>query len=95
MQEEIKLTRRELQTLLYTGRKLKLVACLVPMAQPQARTVQTQRSYGYDMLREDGKVSRLDFESGQSIVGVSDGTGFQSVKVLMPDGEVAAQYELL
>ena len=93
---EIELSRRELSTLLYPGRKLELIACLVPMTQPQTRTVKAKRSYGYDMLREDGRVSRLDFESGQKIIGVSDaGNGFTAFKVTMPDGEIAAHYRLV
>ncbi len=93
---EIKLSRNELKTLLYVGRQLELVACLMPMAQPQARMVKAQRSYGYDMLRQDGSVSRLDFEAGQQVYGVSPaGNGFTEVVVKMPDGEVAARYRLL
>lgn len=95
MINETTLSKRELQTIFYVGRKLELVACYVPMAQPQARTVKAQRSYGYDMQREDGKVSRLDFESGQKIVAVSAGLAPYEIKIVDGTGEVAAQYRLL
>lgn len=92
---EIGLSRRELQTLFYVGRKLELIACLLPMAAPVSRVVAAHRSYGYDMLKPDGKLSRLDFETGQKIVGVHAGNGFYEVKILSPDREIAAHYRLL
>jgi hypothetical protein len=92
---ELTLSRRELQTLLYVGRKLELIACYVPMKAAQARTVKAQRSYGYDLLKDDGKVSRLDFESGQKIVGITAGNGFYEVKIVDRDGNIAAHYRLL
>jgi hypothetical protein len=91
----MKLTRNELRTLFYVGRKLELTACLVPMSQPQARTVKAVRSYGYDMEKADGKVSRLDILTGQTIEADEYSLGFTSVRILEPDGKVAAQYRLL
>lgn len=37
----VKLSRRELRTLFYDGRKLMLVACLMPMKEASPRTVKT------------------------------------------------------
>jgi hypothetical protein len=92
-----KLSRKELQTLFYVGRKLELLACYVPMKDgPQARTVKAHRSYGYDMERQDGKVSRLDFEAGQVIEGFSPaGNGFTEVIIRDREGNAAAHYRLL
>jgi len=92
---ENKLSKAELRTLFYVGRKLELIACLMPMAAPQSRTVKAHKSFGYLMTRDDGKESRLDFETGQTIIGVSAGNGYYEVKVLTADGEVAAHYRLL
>ncbi len=92
---ESKLSRRELQTLFYVGRKLELVACYMPMAAPDPRTVTAHRSFGYIMTKPDGRMSRLDFESGQKIVGVSCGNGYSEVKIVDVDGRVAAHYRLL
>lgn len=90
------LSRNELKTLFYTGRKLTLIGCYVPMSAPQSRTVKAQRSYGYDMLKDDGKVSSLRFESGQTIEGFSDGNGFVEVVIWDADKKtVAAHYQLL
>ena len=90
-----KLTRKELQTLFYVGRKLELIGCYVQMAGPQPRTVKAHRSYGYDMEKPDGKVSRLDFESGQTIEGFSDGNGYLEVVIWDRQGNAAAHYRLL
>ncbi len=92
------ISKRELKTLFYVGRKLELIGCYVPMAAPQSRTVKAQRSYGYDMQKNDGKVSRLDFAPGQIIEAYSPaGNGY--TEVIISDGEglrqVAAHYKLL
>lgn len=93
---EQSLSRRELKTLFYVGRKLELIACLVPMAAPQAREVAAQRSYGYDMKRADGRISGLRLESGKKIVGVSPaGNGFTEIKIVMPSGEISAHYRFV
>jgi hypothetical protein len=93
---ENKLSKAELRTLFYVGRKLELIACHMPMAAPQSRIVQEHKSYGYLMTREDGKESRLDFETGQTIIGVSAGNGYYEVKIMDVDGKtVAAHYRLL
>jgi hypothetical protein len=92
------ISKRELKTLFYVGRKLELLACYVPMSAPQARTVKAQRSYGYDMEKPDGKVSRLDFQTGQIIEAYSPaGNGYTEVIVRDPGrlGIVAAHYKLL
>lgn len=92
------ISRRELKTLFYVGRKLKLLACYVPMAVPQSRTVKAHRSYGYDMEKPDGKVSRLDFQTGQVIEAYSPaGNGYTEVIISDTNGlgTVAAHYELL
>jgi len=92
------ISRRQLKTLFYVGRKLELIACYVPMAEPQSRVVKAQRSYGYDMERADGKVSRLDFNPGQIIEAYSPaGNGYTEVIIRDggPLGIVAAHYRLL
>ena len=92
------ISKRELRTLFYVGRKLELLACYMPMAAPQPRTVKAQRSYGYDMEKPDGKVSRLDFQTGQRIEAYSPaGNGYTEVIISDPDsfGTVAAHYRLL
>ena len=93
---EIKLSRRELQTLFYVGRKLELIGCYMPMAAPSSRTVSAHKSYGYDMTKEDGRISTLRFEAGNVILGVSPiGNGFTEVKIVDSDGQLAAHYKLL
>lgn len=92
------ISRRELKSLFYVGRKLELIGCYVPMAAPQARTVKAHRSYGYDMEKPDGKVSRLDFQTGQIIEAYSPaGNGY--TEVIISDNNtlrtVAAHYRLL
>jgi len=92
------ISRRELRTLFYVGRKLELLACYVPMAAPQGRTVKAHRSYGYDMEKPDGKVSRLDFQAGQVIEAYSPaGNGYTEVIITDSDSgrTVAAHYRLL
>lgn len=93
---ETPLSRAELKALFYVGRKLELIACYMSMVAPQSRTVKAQKSFGYLMAKEDGRESRLDFESGQKIIGVSPaGNGFTEVKIVDADGKVAAHYRLL
>ena len=91
------ISKRELKTLFYVGRKLELIGCYVPMASPQPRTVKAQRSYGYDMEKLDGKVSRLDFQTGQIIEAYSPaGNGYTEVIIKDPDQKTtAAHYRLL
>jgi hypothetical protein len=43
---ENKLSKAELRTLFYVGRRLELIACYVPMAAPQSRIVKEHKSYG-------------------------------------------------
>lgn len=93
------LTKRELKTLFYVGRKLELIGCYVPMKNgPQARTVKAHRSYGYDMETADGRISRLDFQTGQRIEAFSPaGNGYTEV-IIWDAGELgiaAAHYRLL
>lgn len=93
-----KLSRKELQTLFYVGRKLELIGCYVPMDGPKPRTVKAHRSYGYDMETPEGKVSRLSFETGQTIEAFSPaGNGFTEVIIWDPSslGIAAAHYRLL
>lgn len=92
------LSKRELKTLFYVGRKLELLACYVPMKEPQARTIKAQKSYGYDMEKPDGKISRLDFNPGQIIEAYSPaGNGYTEIIIRDSDsfGTVAAHYKLL
>jgi hypothetical protein len=92
------ISKRELKTLFYVGRKLELIGCYVPMAAPQARVVKTHRSYGYDMEKPDGKVSRLDFNPGQIVEAYSPaGNGYTEVIISDPGPlhTVAAHYRLL
>ena len=91
---ETKLSRRELKTVFYVGRKMQLIACYLPMAAPSSRTVAAHKSYGYDMTKEDGRVSRLDIGKGNRIVAVCDGAGMQSIKILDETGTLAAHYKL-
>lgn len=93
------LSKRELKTLFYVGRKLELIGCYVPMKNgPEARTVKAHRSYGYDMEKPDGRVSRLDFAPGMKIEAFSDaGNGYTEV-VIWDGGSLglaAAHYRLL
>jgi len=92
---ESKLSKAELRTLLYVGRKLELIACYVPMNAPQSRTVKAQKSFGYVMEKADGSESRLDFETGQSIIGIHAGNGFYEFKIVDREGSTAAHYKLL
>lgn len=93
---EHRLSRNELKTVFYVGRKLELIGSLLGPNAPKSRTVKAHRSYGYDMETETGKTSRLDFESGQYITAVSPaGNGYTEVKIHMPNGEIAAHYRLL
>ena len=92
------ISKRELRTLFYVGRKLELIGCYVPMAAPQLRTVKAHRSYGYDMEKPDGKVSRLDFQAGQIVEAYSPaGNGYTEVIISDPGplSTVAAHYRLL
>ena len=92
------ISKRELKTLFYVGRKLELIACYVPIKEQQFRTVKAQKSYGYDMEKPDGKVSRLDFQTGQVIEAYSPaGNGYTEVIIHDSDsfGTVAAHYKLL
>lgn len=92
------ISRNELKTLFYVGRKLELIGCYVPMKEPKPRTVKAQRSYGYDMETPEGKVSRLDFQAGQRIEAYSPaGNGYTEVIISDADsfGTVAAHYRLL
>lgn len=91
----IKLSRPELRTLFYPGRKLMLVACLVPMKEPSPCTVKTQKSYGYQMTKLNGKTSELRLESGNVIFGGSNGKDFIEVKITDAAGETQAHYKLL
>ncbi|HET7150861.1 MAG TPA: hypothetical protein VFI60_05585 [Candidatus Acidoferrum sp.] len=92
------ISKRELKTLFYVGRKLELIGCYVPMAAPQLRTVKAHRSYGYDMETPDGKVSRLSFHAGQIVEAYSPaGNGYTEVIISDPGplATVAAHYRLL
>ena len=96
MTQEFRLTRKEFTTLLYTGRKLELIACYLPVTTPQPRIVKAQRSYGFDLERPDGKISRLDGFTGMKFIAVSDGgNGFIEVKLVDNEGNIAAHYKLL
>jgi hypothetical protein len=94
---ETNLTRNELKTLFYVGRKLELVNSLMGPCAPQSRTVKAQRSYGYDLEKADGRISRLDLLAKERITAVSPaGNGYTEVKVyLYETGELAAHYNLL
>jgi hypothetical protein len=93
---EIQLSRNELKTLFYVGRNLELIACYIPMAAPQARTVAAHKSYSFEMRKADGKLSRMDFEKGMRIIGISPaGNGFTEVKIVDASGQTAAHYRLL
>jgi hypothetical protein len=92
---EIKLSRRELQTVFYIGRKIELIGCYLPMKEPSNRTVKAHRSYGYEMLKDDGRTSYLRHEAGETILGVTPaGNGFTEIKILDANDELAAHYRL-
>ena len=91
----IKLSRNELKTVFYPGRKLELIACYLPMTAPSARTVFEHKSWGYVMTREDGRRSDLRFESGDQVFGISAGNGFTEVKIIDSEGVWSAHYRLL
>lgn len=92
------ISRKKLQSIFTPGRKLELIGCLVPMPNgPQQRTVKAIKSYGFDMERPDGKVSRLDFLPGQKIEAFSEGGEVREI-VLWDAGSLgvaAAHYRLL
>lgn len=92
---ENKLSRAELKTLFYVGRKLELIGCYLKMTAPSPRIVKEHKSYGYLMTREDGRESRIDFATGQTIHGVSAGNGYYEIKIKDADGTLAAHYRLL
>lgn len=95
VRSKISLSRRELQTLFYVGRKLELIGCYMRMCEPSPRIVREQKSFGYIMDAPKGK-SWLRFETGNKIVGVSAaGNGFTEVKIVDENGQVAAHYRLL
>lgn len=90
------LSRNELRTLFYVGRNLELIGCYMPMAAPQSRTVAAHKSYGFEMRKPDGRLSRMDFCTGERIIGISEaGNGFTEVKIVDEKGETAAHYRLL
>jgi hypothetical protein len=95
MKTETKLTRKELKTLFYPGRKMMLIACLIPMREPQPRTVKEQRSFGYVMETAAGKRSEMRHETGQTILGIHEGNGYTEVKIVDENGEVQVHYKLL
>ena len=94
MEDTLKLTRNELKTLFYVGRRLRLIDCLVGRCD-SLRTVKAHKSFGYEMLREDGKVSRLDFNKGDYIVAESFSCGYSKVMIYNADGQLCAKYEVL
>lgn len=89
-----KLTRRELQTLFYVGRKLRLVDCYLGKTD-KARTVKEQKSYGYVMATDDGRASYMRFEPGNYILGKTCGNGYYEIGIYDSDDKLAAKYELL
>lgn len=91
---ETTLSRRELATLFYVGRKLELIASYCGTTN-QPRTIKAHKSYGYVLARpEGGADSYLRFEKGNIIRGVSAGNGFYEVKIVDEDGVLAAHYRL-
>lgn len=94
METLAKLTKRELKTLFYIGRSLRLKDTLIGKCD-KLRTVKEHKSYGYVMLTEDGRNSYLRLESGGYIVGRSCGNGYYEVGIYDAGGELAALYELL
>src|SRR5258706_13450419 len=76
MSYETRLSRRELQTLFYVGRKLELIGCYTGPVVNASRTVKEQKSFGYIMTKDDGRPSWMRFEPGNVIIGVSAGNGF-------------------
>lgn len=97
----MKLSRKELRTLFYVGRKLKLTHTLLgpvfadDFAQIQAeRVVKSQHSFGYIMETPQGP-SWLRFESGEIIDGEGNGNGFTHITIRSAEGEIAARYQLL
>ena len=96
VENRAQLTKAELKTLFYPSRKLRLIRCLTGPTN-QNRTVKTQRSWGYEMSKDDGRVSNLRFETGDKVMAVmqGNGIGWHQITILNADGEISAQYELL
>jgi hypothetical protein len=94
---ELQLSRNELKTLFYVGRKLELIGSdMGPSPTPIPRTVKAHRSYGYDMEKPDGRTSSLRFQVGDVPFGISPaGNGFTEVKIVDHAGAVVAHYRLL
>lgn len=93
-EDTVKLTRNELKTLFYIGRKLRLIDCLIGPCS-KVRTVKAQKSYGYEMLTDEGKTSFLRFDKGDYVVAESFACGYSKVMIFNSDGTLAAKYEVL
>jgi len=90
-----KLTKRDLQSLFYVGRRLRLKDCYMGVVKNQERTVKEQKSYGYIMTCEDGRDSYMRFEPGNYILGKTCGNGYYEIGIYDSDDRLAAKYELL
>jgi hypothetical protein len=91
---DVKLSRAELRSVFYIGRRLELVECYVPMSPPMIRTVKEHKSYGYVMDCGSSKTSYLRFEKGETIIGESFSLGFSAIRIVGADGKTAARYLL-
>jgi hypothetical protein len=91
------LSRNELKKLFYVGRRLELIGCYRAMAEPQARTIHAQKSYGYEMLTSDFRLSELRFKMGQKIEGFSNDDDGAITEIVIWDSDLVAatHYRLL
>ena len=69
---DVPISRKQLQSIFYVGRKLQLIACLIPMKEPKPRIVKAHKSYGYILEMPEGRDSHLRFETGDKIYGISE-----------------------
>ena len=83
-----KISRNHLKTIFTPGRKLRLTQTLLGPTDEQ-RIVHEQKSYGYVMLRPDGRYSHLRFEHGE-YAHLLDKT----ITIHAANGEVSAKYVL-
>lgn len=94
IEEMQKLSRRDLHSVFYVGRKLRLVDCYLGKTD-QLRTVAEQRSFGYVMEREDGRKSEMRLSAGDTILGSTFSLGYTHISIIDAQDKLAAKYELL
>lgn len=83
------ITKAEFKRILKPGMKLNLTDCLLGPVAPekQAREVVKPTSYGFIMMRPDGRTSDLRFEAGERITRLDS-----TLTIYSTSGEIAARY---